>query len=252
MTDGSLTQSLTNQSLLALAATGVAVAGFPILALGRALGFWNAPLTLVGIVFFLTLAGSLCAIALGAWGLVGRGDTPWDDPDIRVRLATLAAGVLIAIPVFSFLHQAFTSPAIHDITTDTDNPPQFVSVLPEREASGSANSTVYDPEVGAVQKAEYPEIIPAIVAEPADRAFRLALKEVESMGWSLVAAVPEDRRIEASDTTFWSGFVDDIIIRVTPISDIESRIDVRSVSRVGKSDVGKNAARVQDYLDRLN
>ncbi len=252
MTDDSAVRSLTKQSLLALGASIVAIAVFPMLFLGRAVGLWTAPLVLVGLVFFLALAGSLVAATLGVWGLVKRGDVPWDNPNIRVRLVATAAGVLIAIPIFSFLHLAFTSPPIHDITTDTENPPQFVSVLPEREASGAVNSTLYDPEVGKLQREAYPGVVPLIVPLPADQAFRRALEAVESVGWRLVAAVPEDRRIEATDTTFWSGFVDDIIVRITSVSETDSRIDVRSVSRVGKSDIGKNAARIREYLEHLN
>jgi uncharacterized protein (DUF1499 family) len=70
------------------------------------------------------------------------------------------------------------------------------------------------------------------------------------MGWAIVASVPAEGRIEASDTTFWFRFVDDVVIRVraTPGG---SRIDVRSKSRVGRSDVGTNAARIRSYLSRL-
>ena len=70
------------------------------------------------------------------------------------------------------------------------------------------------------------------------------------LGWEIVAAVPNEGRIEATDTTSWFGFKDDIVVRVTPTAS-GSRIDVRSLSRLGKGDLGKNAARVRAYLQRI-
>jgi uncharacterized protein (DUF1499 family) len=70
------------------------------------------------------------------------------------------------------------------------------------------------------------------------------------MGWELVASDPIAGRIEATDTTFWFGFTDDIVIRVSPRGG-GSRVDIRSVSRVGISDVGTNAARIRKYLAAL-
>ena len=70
------------------------------------------------------------------------------------------------------------------------------------------------------------------------------------LGWEIVEASPSEGRIEATARTFWFGFKDDVVVRVTPSGD-GSRIDVRSVSRVGKSDVGANAKRIRTYLERL-
>ncbi len=81
-------------------------------------------------------------------------------------------------------------------------------------------------------------------------AFRRAEEIARGMGWEIVASVPREGRIEATDTTFWYGFKDDIVIRIEPEASA-SRIDVRSVSRVGKSDVGKNAARIRAFMARL-
>ena len=70
------------------------------------------------------------------------------------------------------------------------------------------------------------------------------------MGWEIVASDPKTLRIEATDTTLWFGFKDDVVVRLTP-SPTGSRIDVRSVSRVGKSDVGTNARRIKAYLAQV-
>jgi uncharacterized protein (DUF1499 family) len=67
------------------------------------------------------------------------------------------------------------------------------------------------------------------------------------MGWEIVASEPHEGRIEATATTLWFGFKDDVVVRITPVPG-GSRIDVRSVSRVGRSDVGANAERIAAYL----
>ena len=103
---------------------------------------------------------------------------------------------------------------------------------------------------GDVVDAAYPDVQPATLVAPADAAFKRALNAARDLGWQIVAAVPNEGRIEATDTTNWFGFEDDIVVRVTP-TDGGSRVDVRSVSRVGKGDLGKNAARVRAYLRRL-
>ena len=70
------------------------------------------------------------------------------------------------------------------------------------------------------------------------------------MGWQIVAAEAGEGRIEAIDTTFWFGFTDDIVIRITP-ADYRALVDIRSVSRVGRSDAGTNARRIRAYIAKL-
>ena len=77
-----------------------------------------------------------------------------------------------------------------------------------------------------------------------------ALDAAERMGWTMVASSPAEGRIEATDKTLWYGFKDDIVIRVTPSAG-GSKVDVRSVSRVGRSDIGINAQRIRRYLEKL-
>jgi uncharacterized protein (DUF1499 family) len=140
-------------------------------------------------------------------------------------------------------------PPIHDITTDTDRPPAFVAIVPLR--ADAANPIDYaGTEVGAKQRQGYPDIAPATLAVPPNQAFDRALAAARSMGWELVASDPASGRIEATDTTFWFGFKDDIVIRVAPAPG-GSRVDIRSLSRVGVSDVGTNAARIRKYLGAL-
>jgi uncharacterized protein (DUF1499 family) len=141
-------------------------------------------------------------------------------------------------------------PAIHDISTDTDHPPEFVALLPLRK--DAPNGTAYGgPEIAAQQHRAYPNIQPLTLHVPAEKAFSQALKAMDAMGWDIVDASPAEGRIEATDTTFWFGFKDDIVVRISAKGD-DSLVDVRSVSRVGKSDVGTNAKRIRKYEQKLS
>jgi uncharacterized protein (DUF1499 family) len=157
-------------------------------------------------------------------------------------------GIAFGIP-FVMLQGANKVPPIHDISTDTENPPRFVAVLPLR--AGAANPVEYEGEaIAKQQRTAYPDIQSLNVAEPPLAAFQRALTAARNLGWEIVAAMPNEGRIEATDTTIWFGFKDDIVVRVVPAGG-GSRVDVRSVSRLGESDLGKNAERVRAYLQRL-
>jgi uncharacterized protein (DUF1499 family) len=83
-----------------------------------------------------------------------------------------------------------------------------------------------------------------------NQAFDRALATARAMGWEIIASDPTAGRIEATDTTLWFGFKDDVVVRVEAAPG-GSRVDVRSLSRVGLSDVGTNAARIEKYLTAL-
>ena len=150
---------------------------------------------------------------------------------------------------WSWKHTASQVPPIHDISTDLVAPPAFVAILPlRRDAPNPA--TYGGPEIAAQQRAAYPDLTSLVLARPTDRVFAQALDVIDCMGWELVDASMPEWRIEATDTTFWFGFKDDVVIRILP-SNGGSRIDARSVSRVGRSDVGSNAERIHAFLDAL-
>jgi len=168
---------------------------------------------------------------------------------VAVLLAALALGLGTAFVPWNALRQARALPPIHDITTDTGRPPQFVAILPLR--ASAPNPAAYGgPDVARAQAASYPDLrTRRMDAAPAD-AFKRALQAARDMGWEIVAADAAAGRIEATDTTFWFGFKDDVVIRVEA-DGTGSRVDLRSVSRVGVGDVGANAARIRAYLQAL-
>ena len=176
-----------------------------------------------------------------------------------LKLGALAfAGALIAwvgYAVPESYRPAEDVPAIHDISTDTEDPPRFVAVLPLR--ADAANTTEYGgspnmtPErVAELTRQAYPDLTTAMLPLPPEEAFERALAAVETLGWDLVAAAPEEGRVEATDTTFWFRFKDDIVIRIRA-ADGGSEVDARSVSRVGLGDAGTNAARLRRFFEVL-
>jgi len=165
------------------------------------------------------------------------------------------AGLLVALAVLMFpvvvaVNARGTAP-IHDVTTDTVNPPEFVAVLPIRAQTGALNPVEYGgARVAALQQRSFPDIKPLRLDVAPPAAFDRALAAVRAMNWELVAADPSAGRIEATDTTALFGFKDDVVVRVRPDGN-GSRIDVRSLSRVGGGDIGTNAKRIRAYLQRL-
>jgi uncharacterized protein (DUF1499 family) len=122
-------------------------------------------------------------------------------------------------------------------------------LLPSR-AGASVPATYPGAETAAKQQGAYPHVRPLDLPVPPAVAFARALDAAKEMGWHIEAVDPATGRIEATATTPWFGFRDDVVIRVAP-TPAGSRIDVRSVSRVGKSDLGTNAKRIRAYLAKL-
>jgi uncharacterized protein (DUF1499 family) len=165
---------------------------------------------------------------------------------LSLAVGGLVIGLIVVGIPWRWGQKAQRLPFIHDITTDLESPPAFVALLPLR--AGAPNPTEYGgPEVAAQQRAGYPTLGPLSLQIPPQQAFVHALAAAQEMGWEIVASEPKEGRIEATATTLWFGFKDDVVVRVTPVPG-GSRIDVRSVSRVGRSDVGANAERIAAYL----
>ena len=162
---------------------------------------------------------------------------------------SMVIGLVTGYLPWHWKQQAQALPKIHDISTDLSNPPQFAKILPLR--ASAPNPTEYGgPEIAAAQRLGYPDIQARELALAPTDAFARALAAAKAMGWEMVDADVSKGLIEATATTLWFGFKDDVAIRITPTA-AGSRIDMRSVSRVGKSDVGANAERIRKYFGKL-
>ncbi len=189
-----------------------------------------------------TCAGSIVAFVLGLIyrrpGAIACG-----------FLAILIAGATAYVP-WSLRQAAQRVPPIHDITTDTDNPPLFVRLAHARKKTD--HPTAYDgPEVAAMQKKGYPDLGPILVKAPMAKVFDESKVILVSMGMNVVDAEPIQGRIEATDTSLLFGFEDDLVVRLVQQADGTVRVDVRSKSRVGRSDFGINAHRIRAFTKVL-
>jgi uncharacterized protein (DUF1499 family) len=213
---------------------------------GTRLGLWpwQTGLALVKWAAYTGMAG-----AVGAATLILLLAVPRWRARAWVPIVALCYALAAFVPPVILLEQAKSVPPIHDITTDPFDPPAFNALLPVRKQS--PNGAEYGGmEIAKQQQRAYPEIKTLVVkSAPADTVQK-AIDAARSLGWEIVASDAPTGRIEATDTTLWFGFKDDVVVRVRP-EGAGSRVDVRSVSRVGQSDVGANAKRIRKFLDRL-
>lgn len=230
----------------AFAAALIAAAAVALAICGARFGWWNY---LTGFqVFTVAALSAITAIMLSLVSFItalceGRRR------GIALAVNGATAGVLLlGVPAY-LLSDVSKLPPIHDVTTDTDNPPRFINVLALRRDAPNA-ADYGGPALASQQKLGYPDLAPLKVGATAESTFKLALQTAREMRWEIAAATATEYRIEATATTPWFGFKDDIVIRISP-SGADSRVDMRSVSRVGLSDLGANAKRIREFLRRL-
>lgn len=169
---------------------------------------------------------------------------------LRVAAGVFVVSVAIFVQGYAFETRARHAPRIHDITTDPEEPPTFDAILPLRAAA--ANSAFYaGPELARAQRAAYPDIAPITLPLPYEDAFARALTAARALGWRIVDSRPETGYIEATDSSFFFGFKDDVVVRVRAVDEANARIDLRSVSRVGQGDAGANAARIRRFAKEI-
>jgi uncharacterized protein (DUF1499 family) len=201
------------------------LAGFGLFALGILLGLAG---TVVGLVALVTARAEVR-------GTVLRGLVP--------ALFVVAIGLIAAAPGRRY-------PRINDITTDTANPPKFVKAPTLPENSGR-NMTYPGESFARQQQAAYPDLGPARLDVPPDRAFARVRDAARRMkGWQITRADAEAHALEGVDTTSLFHFKDDFVIEVRP-QDGGSAVQMRSKSRDGKGDIGANAKRIRAFFARL-
>lgn len=211
---------------------------------GSRLGLWEFRFgfQLLRWAFFAGAAGAALAVVLLVVPKTRDGNVP-------VLAVAAVVGLLVAWVPWDGYRTARSLPRIHDISTDTANPPQFVDVVPLR--ADAPNPPQYaGAEVAEQQRAAYPDIEPLLLDQAPAAVLDKAQEVLREMGMDIVSVVSDAGRIEATATTFWFGFKDDVVVRVVHEGN-GSRLDVRSKSRVGRSDVGANAARIRRFMEGM-
>ncbi|EPC01529.1 hypothetical protein L861_16795 [Litchfieldella anticariensis FP35 = DSM 16096] len=204
----------------------------------------------LGEAFEMLRYGAYTAVAAGGLGLIALITAVWyHRRTMPVQISALVIVGTIALMAVPFLHwqRAQEAPPIHDITTDTNDPPAFEALATAREEA--PNAVDYPGQATARQQREaYPNIQPLVIQAPLTTVLSAAEAVVQDRGWEQVAVTTDT--IEATATTTWFGFKDDVVIRLRETGD-GVRVDMRSASRIGRGDMGTNAARIRDYLEAL-
>lgn len=201
-------------------------------------------------VFRLAAYGAVASLFLGlvalGWNLAGGTRNM-----AMLGMLALVVGGALSWNFYAWLSLAQEVPRIHDITTDVEEPPAFRDAIAERERTGAANPPEYaGEEIARQQQAAYPDIATLEFQAPPADVYDAALGTVRAMGWELIAEAPDEGRIEATDTTAYFGFKDDVVIRIRGGEGV-TELDIRSKSRVGLSDVGTNAKRIREFREAL-
>lgn len=192
------------------------------------------------------LVVALLSLLVLIWGLRAR-QLRWP------ALWGLVLGLLPLVMVMLTVGASnFSVPPIHDISTDTNTPPQFEAIQSLRKPGD--NSTTYGGEAVASmqhQAAIYSDIKPLWLPLSVVAATELAAATATGMGWKIVTKEPQRGHLEAVDRTFLLGFHDDVVVRVRA-RDGGSQVDIRSASRLGLSDLGANGRRIRAFLQVLH
>ena len=227
---------------LALVALAMCILAGP----GTRYGWWEwlGGIWLIRIAAWLGIAAAIASLVLIFTLAVPKWRfQPW------VPIVSLCAALAAVAPPMIMMQRAKNVPPIHDVTTDLEDPPAFVA-LAEARNKGPNKAAYAGGATADHQKRAYRDIGPKVLDAPSKDAMQKAIDTARSMGWEVVASDTAAGRIEAVATSTWFGFKDDIVIRIRP-NGPGSRIDVRSASRVGVSDIGANADRIRKYLSRL-
>ncbi|MEQ1756279.1 MAG: DUF1499 domain-containing protein [Micropepsaceae bacterium] len=193
------------------------------------------------------LGASALAVLVAVVALVRAAIVRSGEGLVVVLLAAVVAAGVGSVPL-KLAMTAKSLPVIHDITTDTASPPAFVAIAPIRANAPNGVDYATDP---AEQQKGYPDIKSYVSTLAPAALFENAEAVAKELKWEIVASSRGEGRIEATDTTAWWGFKDDVVIRIVA-EGTGSKLDIRSMSRVGKSDLGKNADRIRTFLALLS
>lgn len=209
-------------------------------ALGSRFGWWSYDFAVI-ILKWAAYLGAFSALLCLSGFIVARPGGK------RRGLIYSLLGLIIVVPMILFLQlwkeHKQNLPPISDITTDAENPPSFWYAPNSRSYGGFETETF--------QNEFYPEIKPVVLSLPANQVFDLCLKVIKKKGWKLWQPDPAELHIEATATTFWFGFNDDVVIHITRLGENKSRVDIRSASRFSGGDGGTNARRILGFVEAL-
>jgi hypothetical protein len=240
---------------LLLSLGGVAAA--LVAAVGSGTGLWHFRIgfAVLRYAFYAVAAGGVLALMAIGVGLSRRTHPG------KLNFVSLAVALMFSAYLLQLVATARSVPAIHDATTNLEDPPAFTALsvradnLDNVPDEGQPELARLDPESRwkAIHRRAYGDLrtlrLPAGVAETTDRAASLA----RSRGWEIARVDRSAGIVEATATSRFFRFKDDVVVRIRPDPQRSgsSIVDIRSISRVGGSDVGVNAKRIRGFLRDL-
>nr|WP_314443852.1 DUF1499 domain-containing protein [uncultured Sphingomonas sp.] len=240
---------------LALSLGGVAVAA--VAAAGTGTGLWSFGAGLGALRYALPAAVAGGMLAVVAW-IIGRRQgvrTGW------LNALALVTSLLFAVYLGNMIFTARSLPAIHDVATDLNDLPQFSRLtvradnLEKIPDQGRADLKALPPEERwkALHRQAYGDLQPLRLPTAPAEALQQAEQLARDRGWAVAAVDQQAGTLEATATTLFFRFKDDVVVRVRPdpARPGGSIVDMRSISRVGVSDIGVNAKRVRRFLADL-
>lgn len=242
---------------LALAALvlGVLIAGFAILTvrLGMA-GFATGEEVMTASVAF----GAIALILAMSWASAAFRHNRGEGKRAGL-IALIGAALLLYFPLRT-VYQGLMAPPVHDVTTDPEDPPQFValakngahfdgSALIDYRGEHNTVSYVLHEYYAGLTKPLMP-LMPT--GNPTAKMFWRCFNRAKGMGWHIVDFNEKEGRIEAQATSFWFGRVSDIVIRVRPAGTLGARFDMRAASRNGERDFGRDLELIKTYRASLS
>ena len=234
-----------NLVAMASLACGVLAILVPVLgAVGTRVGLW--PFNIGLLMMPAGLFAALIGLILGVVALLRLRKL-----GLRLVLSAHGAGLSLLMSLFlgSSVLTVFNSPPIHNISTDMDDPPAFTMAPTLRPES--SNPLAYDADViGPLQREAYPEVKPLVMDLARAELYGRVKRVLTDMGMEVTRDDPVAGELEAVATTFWFGFKDDLVVRLREVEG-GTRMDLRSVSRVGLVDLGANADRILEVTKRV-
>jgi uncharacterized protein (DUF1499 family) len=159
----------------------------------------------------------------------------------------LLAGLALLLLVYAACRGG--SPVINDVSTDLDNPPAYVHA---QKLNAPGRDMSYPEAFKEEVRRGYPDLQPIYFDEPAEDVFSRALNVARQTPlWEITRVDAEAMEFEGVAKTRLLRFRDDFIARVRAEGEKRSRVDMRSKSRLGRSDFGANAKRIRKYFDEL-
>ena len=214
--------------------------------LGTRMAWWDFPVgfSLLKVAFYSAWIAGGVAFVLSLVGFMNQS------PIQRALGAFVLSCFVIIIP-FSLVQTFRTIPTYADATTDFENPPVFELLAKERKTTAKNPLEYRAGEAEGLQRKYFPDLRTLTIKDSVAEANRKTREALSEMGLHLAPGAVRRDRVEATATSFWFGFKDDVVVVFTSLPDGSTQVNVRSASRVGKLDGGANAKRVAAVLARL-